>query len=169
MPKKKSTESSKPKHPGGRPTDYTPELGEKICIAISTIGRGLQTICDMHDHFPKNAKTIHEWVIKHEEFSKSYMRAKRMQAHVLADDSLDIADNSERDTIVNERGKKLCDNEWVQRSRLRVEQRRWYAGRLEPLYGDRLRVDEDTGLTDKLKEELVGLKKKLDKKNKKEY
>ena len=46
---------------GGRPSIHTPELAQEICDTIATSNKALQTLCQMHDHWPcYNA--IYEWI-----------------------------------------------------------------------------------------------------------
>lgn len=52
-------------HPGGRPTDYTPELGDKI-LALMTQGLSLTAAaaeCDVH------RQRVYEWKERYPEFA----------------------------------------------------------------------------------------------------
>jgi hypothetical protein len=54
------------------------------------------------------------------------------------DEALEIADETSDDWITTEDGKKILDHEHVQRSRLRVDTRKWAASKLAPKkYGDK--------------------------------
>jgi len=69
------------------------------------------------------------------EFLQRYEQAKEESADALADEMLDIADDSERD--YTEEGR--VNTEHVQRARLRVDTRKWIASKLKPKkYGDKL-------------------------------
>ncbi|MGB3725610.1 MAG: hypothetical protein WA981_07570, partial [Glaciecola sp.] len=48
-----------------------------------------------------------------------------------ADDIIDIADDSEHDTIEGPNGERM-NSEYVQRSRLRVDTRKWVMERMSP-------------------------------------
>jgi hypothetical protein len=147
----------------GRPTDYTEELGEEICIAIATSSKGIKSLCKIYSHWP-SPKTVFEWRLKNKQFSDRYIKAKHHQVEVIVDELLEIADDTSRDTIVktddagNE--KLVCNTEWINRSRIRIDTRKWLAAKLCPrLYGDKvhLNVDEEnasqaTRLLDKMKE-----------------
>ena len=122
----------------GRPTDYTSELAVEICQAIACSSQGLRKLCQQHEHWPC-PDTVYSWLMKHTEFSEQYAIAKQVQVEVLVDEILEIADDVTKDTIVNDKGKAVCNSEWINRSRLRVDSRKWIASKLVPkVYGERL-------------------------------
>ena len=89
-------------------------------------------------------ETIISWIHggSHKSFSQNYARAKKLQAFHLAEEIIEIADDSSKDTISNEFGDKE-DKEWTNRSRLRIDVRKWYAGKLAPkIFGDKLEVEQ---------------------------
>jgi hypothetical protein len=62
----------------------------------------------------------------------------------MVEEILEIADDASRDTIQTEHGQR-ADNEWIARSRLRVDARKWLMARLAPKkYGDKM-LKEHTG------------------------
>lgn len=125
--------------PAGRPSEYNPELATAICARISQ-GESLRKILrdpGMPDHV-----TIYKWIRDFPEFLTQYTTARENQADTLADEITEIADDSSADTITDEDGRERCDKEWVARSRLRVDARKWVASKLKPKkYGERLEVD----------------------------
>lgn len=131
MTRKKKPEDKKKV---GRPTDYTQELAILICDRVSSSNLGLQKLCAMYDDMPVPS-TIYLWQYKHPEFSDMYMQAKANQAHVLADECLQIADDDSGDTKIDpETGYEVCNTEFIARSRLRIDTRKWMAARLAPKY-----------------------------------
>lgn len=126
--------------PAGRPSLYTEDLANEICIAISLSTQGLEHICEAHDGFP-NPDTIYTWRIKHNEFAEKYARARESQMELMAQEILEIADETGRDTKVIKHGDhetEVADSEWINRSRLRVDTRKWLMSKLAPKkYGDR--------------------------------
>ena len=69
-------------------------------------------------------------------FCQRYARAREDQADYLADQILDIADDGGADLI---EGTTKVNWENVQRSKLRVDARKWVAAKLKPKrYGDRV-------------------------------
>lgn len=128
----------------GRPTDYSDELADRICELISTSSKGLNRICEENDDFP-HVVTVYRWIDKHEYFRNKYTRARESQADLMAAEIIEIADDGSNDTITNPiTGAPMIDTEWVQRSRLRVDARKWAASKLAPKkYGDRLDVTSE--------------------------
>ncbi len=143
---------------GGRPTDYTPELGQEICEAIASTGSGLPTLCKKNLHWPTRS-SIFLWLRKYPEFSDRYHKAKKDQVTALVDDILEISDDSSQDTIEDEDGNVRVNSEFAARSRLRIDTRKWIAAKLVPrLYGD-------NALARELADEIDEFRKKLEAKH----
>jgi hypothetical protein len=69
-----------------------------------------------------------------------------MQADALFDEALEIADDAAGDWSTDKDGKRVLDHEHVQRSRLRVDTRKWAAGKMAPKrYGDKMQHTGDGG------------------------
>lgn len=102
-------------------------------------GQSLRKIC-MADDMPASS-TVYLWLTKHPEFSEKYTRASEDRAHALAEEALEIADDSSGDWIKTEDGERL-NSEHVQRSRLRVDTRKWFASKLAPKkYGEKVQQE----------------------------
>lgn len=120
----------------------------------------------MHDWMP-DVDTIREWRFDHDEFSGWFAKAKMQQADILVEDSLDIADDSQNDYIIDDNGSQKANNELVARSRLRIDTRKFMGIKLLPrVYGDYEEVKEQN---EDLKSEIRELRAKLDAQNKKDY
>jgi len=62
----------------------------------------------------------------------------------MADELIDIADDSSEDEVFTDDGRRLLNKEFVQRSKLRVETRQWVAIKLLPkVYGTQQEDPED--------------------------
>ncbi len=90
-----------------------------------------------------NRGTIFRWLAQSEAgdkvFSNQYAHARQVQADVLFEEILEIADDGRNDTYVDNDGNVRTDQEVIGRSRLRVDSRKWMAGKLRPkVYGDKL-------------------------------
>lgn len=113
----------------GRPTLFTPELGEEICRRLVEKG-SLRRVCK-DDDMPCFG-TVYAWdgdgqkdiqakllTTDKAEFSGRFARARVVQAHGMVDDARDIADDGSNDWQLTEKGFSL-NHEHVQRSSLRV-------------------------------------------------
>ena len=120
----------------GRPSDYSEDVINEICLRLS-FGEGLVKICK-DDHLPAR-QTVISWLFKHKEFADRYAQAREAQADYLLEELLDIADNTEGDTYTDAKGNVRIDHENINRSRLRVDTRKWVITKLAPKkYGDRV-------------------------------
>lgn len=125
----------------GRPTKYTPALALKIVRAISISADSMTKICSRNPDFP-GRDIIWGWRLDHPEFSIMYDNAKRAQADLLVEEMCNIADDTTHDTLIKE-GKsgeeyEIANSEWIARSRLRVDTRKWIASKMMPkVYGDK--------------------------------
>lgn len=121
----------------GRPSTYTDEKAKKICELTSTSHKSLKTICD-ELNIP--VRTVLDWLASNTDFSQKYARAKDEQADFLVEELMEIADDSSKDTLIDpETGKKYENKEWTNRSRLRVDTRKWIASKLKPRkYSERI-------------------------------
>lgn len=133
---------------GGRPSEYTKEIADEICERIAE-GESLRRIC-LSDHLP-NRKTIFHWLLNdtHPGFCDQYRKAREMQAENFADEMNDIADDGSNDYMenVDDQGAVIgykLNGEHIQRSRLRIDTRKWIASKLKPKkYGDKLELSGD--------------------------
>ena len=128
-----------PSRPPGRPSIYTPELAAQICAHIAD-GKSLRAIAAL-DGMP-HQDTIMAWLDGSKPaFSEQYARAREAQADKLAEEALQIADDGRSDTYLDAEGNERTDNEVIQRSRLRVDTRKWLASKMAPKkYGDKMAI-----------------------------
>lgn len=121
----------------GRQSTFTQEVADEICERLSD-GESLRAICS-EDGMPRKA-TVFRWLGENERFRDQYARAREVQADALFDDVLSIADDSRNDWM---RSHGEDDAGWVangdniRRSQIRIDARKWMAGKLRPKkYGD---------------------------------
>jgi hypothetical protein len=113
--------------PGGRPSDYTPEVAELICQRLLE-GESLNMIVK-DENMPGNG-TVFRWLAQHEEFREKYARAREAQMDAMAEEILNIADDGEPEQA-----------NWL---KLRVDTRKWLMSKLAPKkYGDRTTLAGD--------------------------
>jgi hypothetical protein len=139
--------------PIGRPTDHTPELADRICEQLCT-GRTLRDVC--RDEEMPAESTVRLWAQSNREgFAARYRRARDIGYHAMADEMLEIADDSRDDFVPRRKGDgdPVVDHEHISRSRLRVETRRWLLAKALPkIYGDRLDMKATHEAGDSLRE-----------------
>lgn len=127
----------------GRPSDYSLELASDICSRIAD-GESLKAIC-APDEMPDKA-TVYRWLAVNSEFRDLYARAREDQADTLADEILEISDDGTNDWMQRNHGEDdpgwVVNGEHIQRSRLRVDARKWIAAKLKPRkYGEFARTE----------------------------
>lgn len=118
---------------------------EKTALSSMSLASILKLGVDTFDTFP-GYSTVRAWIAEDAKVSDLYARAKEDQADYMSEEILDIADDSRNDYITkmskNGNEYEAVDNEAIQRSRLRVEARKWLAAKLKPKrYGDKLSLD----------------------------
>ncbi len=83
-------------------------------------------------------QAIHYWLRHDPEFAYRYELAVQLRAEVLAEEMLDIADDTSQDVITDLNGVEKPNYEFINRSKLRVDTRKWHVARLDPRkYGDK--------------------------------
>ena len=145
------------KNKGGRPSDYTEELAEIICLRLAE-GESLRSVCS-DDGMPSKQAVL-RWLARNEEFRAQYVRAKEEGAEAIAEELFDIADDGTNDWMEKLDKDGNCigyqlNGEHVQRSKLRIDTRKWYLSKIMPKkYGDRIQHDQRITITDITDEEL---------------
>lgn len=122
--------------------EYSKAVADAICEAIATTPRGLDYLCATQAGFP-SSRTVMKWLHQHGEFRAAYAQAKLDQADLIFDECLEIADDAsgDRKTITRNDGSTVdvLDQEFVARSKLRIDTRLRMAAKLAPKrYGDKL-------------------------------
>jgi hypothetical protein len=124
----------------GRPSVYSPELAHEICEQLAE-GRTLREVC-RGEGMPSES-IVRKWALDDKEgFFTQYARAREIGYHAMADETLEIADDGSNDWM--ERSEKRgggyeLNGEHVQRSRLRVDTRKWMLAKALPkIYGERV-------------------------------
>jgi len=97
----------------------------------------------------------------HEGFAAHYARARDIGLEVMAEETIEIADDSGLDVVMTENGPRP-DGEVINRAKLRVDTRKWLLSKLAPKrYGDRLQVDATVAVSDMDNRELVSTLQEL--------
>ena len=143
---KKQIEPAHPLKINGKEWDQI-KVMDVVCERIATSTRSIVTIlAEPHDGYDlPTYTTIKRWLVANEIICSQYTRAKEDQADFMAEEMIEIADDSRNDFMekVNASGEAYIvgDQEMVSRARLRLDTRKWLASKLKPKkYGDKLAV-----------------------------
>ena len=110
------------------------DIMERICELLAA-GQSMAQIC-RSKAMPAQS-TVYRWIAESAEFSERYAHAREMQADMLADEIIEIADSCEPEAAA------------VAKAKARIDARKWLAARLAPKkYGDR--VDVSAGVAVKV-------------------
>ena len=123
------------KRTGKKPRPYNDKLAEDICNRLMQ-GESLRQICAGNEP-PAVRRTILYWLANKQEFRQLYAAAREIQADLLAEEILAIADQNEEDWVKKaKRGSAdeqlVFNTEHVQRAKLRIDARKWLIARLAP-------------------------------------
>lgn len=119
----------------GRHSTFSQDKADAICAALEK-GDTLRKACR---DLGLDPATILRWTKDYSEFSKQYADARQVGYQLLADEILEISDDSNGDVIVDDEGNARTDAERVARSRLRVDTRKWMLSKMLPkIYGDKI-------------------------------
>lgn len=131
----------------GRRSKYTRPLGKAICKMLSR-GVTLTSLCK-RPLMPRE-ETVLAWASDPDhEFSRQYTRAREVGYIRMGDQILDIADDASKDyrDVVGKDGAviKAFNREAIERSKLRIDTRKWLLSKALPkVFGDKVAL-EHTG------------------------
>ncbi len=130
---------------GGRPSIFTAKLATDICERIAE-GESLRSIC--RDEKMPAISTVMKWLLEADKktFSEQYDIACNARAELMFEELLEIADDGTNDYLERERQDgttfETLNGEHIQRSRLRVDTRKWYLSKVLPKkFGDKQAVE----------------------------
>ena len=95
-----------------------------------------------------SASKISEWARDNADFGERYARAMEHRWDRMSEEILEISDDGSNDWIERQVGEDqtvtVADHEHIQRSKLRVDSRKWLLSKMMPKkYGDRLTMAGD--------------------------
>ena len=137
--------------PRGRPrgsfTFYTRQLGDQVCELIAQ-GNTLTSACRMISETlgrKLRPDAFCVWVQRNPDGLKErYAAARQLLILHWADEIIDISDDTSGDKIVDDNGRVRFDHENINRSRLKVDTRKWLLAHLKPdIYGDHIQPAGD--------------------------
>ncbi len=115
-----------------------------VCLRIAE-GQSLRKICQ--DESMPDKSTVLRWIGRHPEFRDQYAQSKAEGAEAIAEEMFEIADDGSNDWMeqLDSEGQALgyrLNGEHVQRSRLRIDTRKWYLSKILPKkYGDKIGLE----------------------------
>lgn len=111
---------------------------EYICLEIEK-GKALRRVCTDFMSLDKFYT-----LLKEKPKSERYARACEIRAENIFEDILNIADDNSNDTYIDDNGIERTDNDVIQRSKLRVDARKWVLAKMAPKkYGDKIDLTSD--------------------------
>jgi hypothetical protein len=123
-------------------TRYSRALSDEICLRLAE-GDSLITICKRAG-MPEMS-TVRKWIIKDVDgFTKRHAEARQAQADYYVDQITRIADEPIK-RVVDQFGISRLDGAHVQQQRMRIDTRKWYAGKVAPRRWGEKQLHEHTG------------------------
>ena len=121
------------------------KIFDYVCLEIEK-GRALRSV--LKDENMPSTSTFYQWLENNTDKAKQYARATEVRADIIFDDILSIADENTNDTFVNDNGIEVVNNDVIQRSRLRIDARKWVLSKLNPKkYGDKIQTEHSGEIT----------------------
>jgi hypothetical protein len=139
----KKSENEKMQKPGETLPDrhvynpLTPEMWDQIVDDIATTEQSLHTLCKKYN---VNLLTLYRHKKSNTQMQKDFADAKELQADLMAENILAIADDCTLDCLMEDKyGNRIENREFTKRSELRVKTRRDLMRSMAPkTYGDKI-------------------------------
>jgi Bacteriophage Sf6, terminase small subunit-like len=120
----------------GRPSEFSIEIMTEICERMAE-GKSLREICEKDPDLPAR-RTIMRWVKNDDSARRLYEAAQEHRMHWYADELINIAYDTSKDTIKGKDGQDICNHEWINRSRLKADTLKFLMAKLAPrTYGEK--------------------------------
>jgi hypothetical protein len=159
MPKARKPNMDKPP---GRPSSYTPEMGQEIADAIASSELGLIHLVNANPHWPDRA-TIFTWTRKQPHFHDLYYKAKEEQTETIVEYMQEVM--AEPHKIVDEVTGKIKTD--VPMLRLKMDTMKWHVAKLKPKKFGEMKTEEVANSD--LHEDTMKRKAELDERNRKDH
>lgn len=141
-PPKKTKKEVTPKNRGGRPPKKNKAIEEKLCVLIGLgyTNRQAAEACGI------DKSQMYRWIEADAEFRDQYAKACQDRCEHWADEVLEISDDGLNDWVEREKAAGemhlVFNGEHFQRSRLRVDTRKWLLSKLQPKkYGEKIQQE----------------------------
>lgn len=135
---------------GRPPLPHDPELMDQIFKRIGT-GRSVRDVMRDED-ITIGRDTFYKWLSENEVFADQYARASEERADSVFEEMFEIADDGSNDWMERKRQdgsvEEVINHEHIQRSKLRIDTRKWALARMAPKkYGDKLDLNHGGKVT----------------------
>ena len=118
---------------------YPESIRLEICERIAK-GESMVSIC-ASEGMPVQS-VVYSWLTVDSDFAERYARAREQQAEHYLDEIIAISDDVTLDEIIDGEGNPRTNHEAIQRSRLKVDTRKWAMSKLAPKkYGDKIQQE----------------------------
>jgi len=122
--------------------DERNELISKIISEIAD-GKSLRETCRELNAKPSN---FLRWIESSPLLVEQYARAMQIRSDIIFDEILDIADDGSNDLMTIQKGDEsyeMENKEVTNRSKLRVDARKWVLAKMQPKkYGDKMEIEQ---------------------------
>jgi len=134
-----------------KPYNHTEE--EKIIIVTEICDRVIEEKISFNKAV-KESKisyvTFFQWLSKSDQLKELYNYATLIRSDILFDEMIDIADDGINDFVKKQISEgvevEILNSEHIQRSRLRIDARKWILAKMQPKkYGERLDLSSSDG------------------------
>lgn len=123
--------------------DFSDEIFDKICDRIAC-GESVNQICKDPEMISRETfyAAMRPDTEKAKALADKYARAMAVRADYYAEEIIEISDAASKDIGIDADGNPYIDGFAVNRARLMVDSRKWYAGKLNAKkYGDRVQQE----------------------------
>lgn len=138
--------------------DFNQQTFDNILNHLSFSSLGVVACCKLNKLDPHY---FYEWMNGNEDRLQAYTRARERQADFLADEIIEISNDSTGDKKTIYKDGVLIeieDKEFASRSKVKIDARKWIASKLKPKkYGDKIEVDQKTELSGSVQHVITGM------------
>ena len=112
---------------------YSKEEKRNILDSIYTkMEQGTSVRCILRKNRIISRTNFNDWIKESDEEVNRYTRALKAMFDEMADQLIEISDDTADDTMINDKGQESYNGEFVQRSRLRIDTRKWILEKCDP-------------------------------------
>lgn len=103
------------------------EIGESVISAVKSDGNRIAR------------STLYQWIDADKVCADRYARALASRAERMFEELIEISDDGRRDYTADDDGREVINHDHIQRSRLRVDTRKWMLSKMLPKkYGEKI-------------------------------